>query len=440
MPFAVTIAYVMLIFLRPQDWVPLLKAARPVDLVAIAGLAVVAHTLFGKGDNRNRQEFWRSPQVLIAMGIWAWMVMVYVSQTFFAEIIETWEFAGKKVLLFALIVITVNTRKRLDMLLLVIAGCWALLGFHGFLQYTTGSGFGGLEPAIRQSGPRIRAFGTFGGSNEFGGLAAFAVVLGVGYARRYVNNMPALLMSIAFTAWMSLTMIWSQSRQSMLILALGLTGLFVPKRLQLLVPVVALMGLLFMVAISFHSRWQGSLAADDSVIDRVTALTEGLRTFKKNPVFGVGTGRSYDAVGVGIQLHNSYLIVLVENGFVGICLFGGMFACSALQLRKVQLAHPDNPDDQQLQDIVPILMGLMLALMTSLFFTNRAYHTDNYIYWGLFTAAGRIAIGELAPAARPLPYRGAALAGQLGMLLIAAGAVFVILIHLTSRVFNTVMR
>lgn len=439
MPFFITICYTLLIFTRPQDWIPVLGKAHPVDIVAIGAIWVVGSHLFVGNNKEVKKQFWNSPQVWLVLALWAWMIVVYVSQFFFAEIIDTWEMIGKKTLVFILIVITVNTRKRFEILLWVLVACYLLLGFHGFLQKVTGTGLGGIQTSSFVDGnPRIRAFGIFAGSNELGAIASYAIVLGLGIARAYRLDLFRSSLGVLFSFGMSFVLFWTQSRQSMLNIAVGISGLFLPKKLRYAVITLGLTGLIFITAISFHSRWQGSLSEDRSVSGRISIITKGLELFKASPIFGVGLGRSTDAIDVGIPPHNSFLMVLVDNGLPGFTIWAGIFAVSFLQMRTLMVAKPENDDDKKLQKFVSPTMGLLLALMCSSYFTNRPYHADLYFYWGLFTALGNIAVKDLAVEERPFAFQARSLYGKLGIVLCTFGVLGVAGLHLTSRLFRSI--
>ena len=439
MPFFITICYTILIFTRPQEWIPFLNKAHPVDLVAIGALWVVGTQVFFGDNKQAKLQFWNSPQVCLVLMLWAWTIIVYISQFFIAEIINTWELIGKKTLIFCLIVVTVNTRKRFEILLWTLVACYLLLGFHGFLQKMTGSGLGGIKTTSFVDGnPRIRAFGIFAGSNELGAVASYAIVLGLGIVRAYGLNLFKSTAGAFVSIFMSFVLFWTQSRQSMLNIAVGASGLFLPKKLRYAIITLSFTGLIFVTAISFHGRWQADLGEDNSVSGRVSIITKGLSLFKSSPIFGVGTYRSGGAIDAGIPPHNSFLMVLVDNGLPGFTIWMGIFVVSFLQIRTIMVAKPDDEEDKKLQKFASPTLGLLLALMCSSYFTNRPYHPDLYFYWGLFAAYGSIAVKDLALEERPLFFQSQRLFGKLGLIVLTSGILGVTGLHLTSRLFRLV--
>lgn len=97
------------------------------------------------------------------------------------------------------------------------------------------------------------------------------------------------------------------------------------------------------------NRIQG-LFANQNAIQRLVFFTDGLKLFRRSPVIGLGIG-AYENGIKSVQsfyyqtkyAHNHYIQTLVETGVVGLFLFIGLFAVSALTLlraRKAEKAHP----------------------------------------------------------------------------------------------------
>lgn len=97
------------------------------------------------------------------------------------------------------------------------------------------------------------------------------------------------------------------------------------------------------------NRIQG-LFANQNAIQRLVFFVDGLKLFRRSPVFGLGMG----AFENGIQsvqsfnyatkyAHNHYIQALDETGIVGLILFVGLLVVSALTLvfaRKAEKPHP----------------------------------------------------------------------------------------------------
>lgn len=86
-------------------------------------------------------------------------------------------------------------------------------------------------------------------------------------------------------------------------------------------------------------------------------------------------------------VHNTYLLVLVEWGFIGELLFLGFLVHVFLILGKIRRDHKKSPSYRYYVDAMAIQMGL-IAILTAGIFHNRLY--SEVIYWfGAFAVALR---------------------------------------------------
>lgn len=101
------------------------------------------------------------------------------------------------------------------------------------------------------------------------------------------------------------------------------------------------------------NRLQG-LFANENAIQRVVFFADGMKLFRRGPVFGLGLGTFENSI-QGVQsfhyetkyAHNHYVETLVSTGVVGLVLFVGMLLLCALavwkNLRRGEEAHPLAP-------------------------------------------------------------------------------------------------
>ncbi len=88
------------------------------------------------------------------------------------------------------------------------------------------------------------------------------------------------------------------------------------------------------------NRLQG-LRANQNAIQRTVFFADGMKLFRRSPVFGLGIGAFENAI-LGVQsffyetkyAHNHYIETLVTTGVVGLALFVGMLGLCALALWK----------------------------------------------------------------------------------------------------------
>lgn len=97
------------------------------------------------------------------------------------------------------------------------------------------------------------------------------------------------------------------------------------------------------------NRIQG-LLANENAIQRFVFFADGMKLFERSPVIGLGMGAYENAI-KSVQsfyyetkyAHNHYIQALVETGIIGLVLFVGVFAVSAvsvLRARKREIASP----------------------------------------------------------------------------------------------------
>lgn len=97
------------------------------------------------------------------------------------------------------------------------------------------------------------------------------------------------------------------------------------------------------------NRIQG-LFANQNAIQRLVFFVDGLKLFRRSPVFGLGMGayengirsvQSFDYVTK--YAHNHYIQALDETGIIGLILFVGLFVVSALTLFRAWRAENPHP-------------------------------------------------------------------------------------------------
>ena len=101
------------------------------------------------------------------------------------------------------------------------------------------------------------------------------------------------------------------------------------------------------------NRLQG-LWANENAIQRAVFFSDGLKLFRRSPVYGLGLGAFENGVKsvqpfpyVTKYVHNHYIQTLAETGLIGLTLFllllGGSAAAVLFERRKVETSHPLTP-------------------------------------------------------------------------------------------------
>lgn len=192
--------------------------------------------------------------------------------------------------------------------------------------------------------------GVWGPYNRFKGLTANADVAAwlaalafpFGYAKLFVHNQPRRIWLIAGSLFLFIAVVASGTRGALL--GLGASILIIHllqmRSWKLKASLVAAV-LAIMLAVLFGILPGGRIAEPTTDISsgRLGLWSAGLNLWLQKPVGGWGFGTTITLRGFadqnGLSLHNAYLTVLIETGFVGLALFialiVGLFARSGLK-------------------------------------------------------------------------------------------------------------
>ena len=288
-----------------------------------------------------------------------------------------------------LIVYALDTRKKINLFLLLLIGLTTLLAFESYLQITTGVSHGGLEPLLQHNGytesgqriylTRTRWYGVFNDPNDLG-LALVLVIpllLERCFQRRWLLPLltfPPILYGVYCT----------NSRGAMLSLAAGVFAYLVLRYRS--VKGVIIGCVLAFIGMTFGpSRLAEMSGSDQSAYGRINAWYEGFQMFKSYPAFGVGSGMFEDYH--SLTAHNSYILILAELGFFGSLFFAGLFVLPLLWAKTQLLADKsENLINEPERTQACALIGCLVGIMAAMFFLSRSYILLPYMVVAIITA------------------------------------------------------
>jgi O-antigen ligase len=179
-------------------------------------------------------------------------------------------------------------------------------------------------------------------SPNYWGMSAQATII----ACVAVKNRPLKVLAIAISI---VTMVWSQSRGSMIATGAGLFAVLITlslsRRLSFWIWVFApalglILGLLGFTFISdkLFLMSDPGRGLDSGFSGRVTVWSEALDLFGAHPVFGVGYREGENYLTTEVSAHNAYLATLADIGLFGtatylILTFGGLYLAAKRALR-----------------------------------------------------------------------------------------------------------
>ncbi len=208
--------------------------------------------------------------------------------------------------------------------------------------------YGGLSAFYEQATGVVAATrlgGDIANPNSIGMAAAYSIIVLIYFALYKKKYMCYLFSAIPF-----IVMAASGSRKALLIVIIGFIMLVYLKqnKEQGIVKLVKLFwwGLIAFAVISvllnleimasvkermetlFNLFSDSGGSVDKSVLARKTMIEIGFEQFKETPLFGIGLGNSYALnqykMGKFVYLHNDFIEMAVNNGFVGLVLYYGV--------------------------------------------------------------------------------------------------------------------
>ncbi|OOG50982.1 O-antigen ligase family protein [Rhodanobacter sp. C01] len=366
--FLLSLLYLVLTIIRPQDYLP--------GLVGVPVLPVVLVLAFLAWLMSTAKTF-AAPQFLILP---VFLVVLMISQ-----VVNGWsggaldELAkfGPTVIAFFVLATCCNSQRRVIVAMTVFVLCAVVLALHGVEQADTGVGWTGIP--IGEDG-RIQYVGIFNDPNDLGLLFAATLPMAVFLSRR--GGFFGRIFWLAAAALLLYGTYLTNSRGAMLSV-LVVAGIYIWRRRGMVTAgVLGVIGLACMQVLS--SRMQDLDVDDESAYGRVDAWYSGLHMFMSHPVFGVGAGNFTEYN--DLTAHNSFVLVLAETGFVGYILwlafvsYGFLMMLAVLRHKPDTAAGPEHVDEWRGEcGIAFTLLSSLCGLFTSAFFLSRSYTVVMYL-------------------------------------------------------------
>ncbi|UCF69322.1 MAG: O-antigen ligase family protein, partial [Acidobacteriota bacterium] len=369
------LVYIVLLIIRPGDWVPWVLGW-PLELVVAGTTWAVA--LLKTRDNRGQ------PGSAFYMLIAGWVTAVFLSDLLnglFDLAIDRTIICFKLsmvLVLFWLVVDSINKLRGVATMLAVLAG---VLGLQGIYMIQHGVGWAGQD---MYWGGRIRWVGLWDGANVLSlvFVTAFPFILELFFGRWGLSGK---LIAVASGALTLTGLYLANSRGGYLALAVTML-VFFRHRIGWKGVIIAalLIAVVFSVGPSRLAELEGS---DKSARNRVDMWAEGLEMLKYNPVFGIGKGEFGSYTGTLIA-HNTFIETMGETGFVGLFFYIGLiyvaFKCLFHVLRVSEKLSP------RLVSLTQALLASLIAYLSASMFISTDFEPI-YLLMGLSAAVFRMA-------------------------------------------------
>lgn len=366
--FILTLLYLALTIIRPQDYVPALAG---IPLLPVVLLLAFAAWAIRSGKNFDAPQFLLLP-VFLVVGM-----VSMVANHWLGGALDLLVRFGPTVIAFFVFAAACTSQRHVTVAMAVFVVCASVLAVHSIEQANTGVGWTGMT--IGEDG-RVRYVGIFNDPNDLGLL--FAATLPMAFFLSSRGGFLRRLLWLAAAALLLYGTYLTNSRGAMLaVLVVG--GIFVWKRRGMFTAgVLGVLGLVVMRMLS--SRMQELDPDESSAFGRVDAWYEGIHMFFSNPLLGVGPGNFTDYN--QLTAHNSWVLVLAETGFLGYTLwlafttYGFWMMMTVMRYQPEAVAEPAQASLWQGERAIAFTLLLSLyGLFSAAFFLSRSYTVVMYL-------------------------------------------------------------
>jgi len=336
-------------------------------------------TLVGFPFADDRKPLVWTRETLLLLLLWGWFTVTTVFAMYPESAWLKWDATSKSLLMAGLTIPLFQDRRRLRVLLLVIAGSTGFYGFKGgVFALMTGGQFMVLGPP-----------GSFFEANTELALVLnmslpLSFYLSQEVERRWLRNL--LRASFVLTMF---AIPFTYSRGGVIGLTVVLAVMFLRARTRLLLVPVALAGLVVFTWVApqqFLDRVNTlqHYEADGSAQLRFMSWRVGYEIARDRPVLGGGFQvfvhrETYDMYlpeyprSFGHDAHSIYFNLLGEHGWIGLTLFILLMGASFGSLRKLRRAGDGNPELAWVSRYAKMLQASLLAYVVTGAFLSVAY-------------------------------------------------------------------
>ena len=395
-----TLAFIVVLLLRPADHFPALAALQPAKAVAVVAILAWLFATLLRADKRLS----RAPQgkwiVALAGGL-------IISSTLSSYPGSSWRFYTdvfiKILIMYGLIVQLVHTKPQAVRLHLSLALCTVALAVGAI--YVRLAGLATIE------GNRAGLAGLLGDPNDLALVlviyAPFFVELALG------SRGPRRVFGVMMFCVLAFGVLATISRGGALGLAAGLACTFYDRgRLHtrlLVIPAVTAALAVLLIAAGVNERASGGLRSgrlDDSAASRLDFWQAGVRMMAHNPISGVGLAQfslnypryARNAISLAPKdAHNSFIKAAGETGLVG---FVPFMALVFLTIRTgYRTRKKDDPDESPMERAVRrSLFPSIVGFCVSAFFLSQCWSWFMFILFAEGAVAYELWGADPAPA------------------------------------------
>jgi len=373
MGYFFVLLYLVVLYLRPAEWVPAMRSWQLVDVTLIgAGIFVLLFMAV------SRKRFVAVPHNRFLLGFYAAILASHAVHTYLGGVINAFTAFAKIAIVYFLVVNTVTTERKFKVALWLMVLLTAVVALQGVQQFEAGRGWAGQKLI---SG-RITWVSIFNDPNDL--ALAFIIVVPLLLSFIFKRSFFAMkFVPLGLLALVLYAIYLTNSRGGLLGLVATLMFYFI-KKSRWVVPGGILGGLFGLLVFLFGPSRLGAISGTEaSAQGRLEAWYYGFQLLKANPLFGVGQSLFTDAY--NLTAHNSFVLAAAELGLIGLFFWVGLLYMSFKSLSIIQ---------KRAVGLAPLAYGLQAALigfMATAFFLSRTYNELPYLLCALSAALFHIA-------------------------------------------------
>ncbi len=365
------------------------------DLMDLLFLSVLLNTYFSKkrsvwntsDEKLNRLILWIFPFTYSALWIGSFKLGLSYPITFNNPQLELWKNFVMMPLLYFMVLATIDNKKQITITVLIILFTIFLMDLN-FYQNQRWVSHESFFESKRTAGSTF----SYLGPNEFAAFYAQMTMFMIGLLLTTGEKLKRnLLFALVLFNFYCILFLYSRGAYAASLAGLAFFGL-TKKRVILVALLLLFIGwhtVLPKGVIERIEMTKTEEGVDPSVLARFQLWGEAVQEIKMNPFTGVGFGSTQylgfkTSVGEGYKsrrsLHNGYIEMLVEQGFLGLWLFLYIFW---LSLKKGWSLYKSSGDDF-LQGLGLGFVGLIIASLVANMFGDRwSYFNLMGYFWVL---------------------------------------------------------
>ncbi len=366
-PFTGLVIYVVLLYVRPQDFIPSLA---PMRIMLSMAVVVIGFFLVHKVFNREKIGIFATRQQVLMFIL---LLIIPISDLSNFRLGGAWKsFNDFLTVYLAFAIIVMITGKRYAVLYWSIIFASLFMALNGLMQHFNGADLFGQVPM----NGRIRWVGNFGDPNDFALVLVTAMPILIFHIFERRLGVLKRLGLLAMLAVFVVSVYYTSSRGGYLALLAVIAGFSFKKwgiiRGAFITAVLIALGLF-----AAPDRMSSTSIYGASESGRIYAWVAGLVMLKSHPILGVGMHR-FTEFHVRAA-HSAYIKCMAELGIAGYFVWLALIYTSFRDLIKIEKISSDS----NVILFSRITQVAMIGFLVSAFFLSQTYNPTIYILFAI---------------------------------------------------------